>query len=126
MNSQPITDRIPEIEDGESLSVFDDPSLTQQVSRTERDGFDTLVGYYRCQFESGQQRAVLHAVIQPAMNQVPEVETIVVVGDNVRVRLTDIKVYGVRAEMVLSRPASSPMSVLVEVIATSPLTVGSQ
>jgi len=127
MNSQPSHDRTIETDEGvDTVSIFQDPGLMQQVSRTEQDGFDTLVGYFRCQFECGQQRAVLHVVIQPAMPNLPEVETMVVDAENVRVRLTDIKVYGVRAEIVLSQPAASRMSILVEVIAAAPITVGSQ
>jgi len=127
MNSQPSHDRTIETDEGvDTVSIFQDPGLMQQVSRTEQDGFDNLVGYFRCQFECGQQRAVLHVVIQPAMPNLPEVETMVVDAENVRVRLTDIKVYGVRAEIVLSQPAASRMSILVEVIAAAPITVGSQ
>ena len=127
MNPQPSHDRTIETDEGvDTVSIFQDPGLMQQVSRTEQDGFDTLVGYFRCQFECGQQRAVLHVVIQPAMPNLPEVETMVVDAENVRVRLTDIKVYGVRAEIVLSQPAASRMSILVEVIAAAPITVGSQ
>ena len=127
MNSQPSYDRAIETDEAvDIVSIFQDPGLMQQVSRTEQDGFDTLVGYFRCKFECGQQRAVLHVVIQPAMPSLPEVETMVVDAENVRVRLTDIKVYGLRAEIVLSQPAASGMSILIEVIAAAPMTVGSQ
>ncbi|MCH2182888.1 MAG: hypothetical protein MK108_12865 [Mariniblastus sp.] len=108
------------------MSILEDSGVMQQVSRTVQDGWDTLMGYYRCPFEGGQRRSILHVVFQPAMPSLPEVETMVLDVDNVRVRLTDIKVYGLRIEVVLSQPATSDMSVLIEVIAASPAAVGSQ
>lgn len=127
MNLQPLQNRDLGTGDRpEGVSILDDSGVMQQVSRTVQDGWDTVMGYYRCRFEQGQRRSVLHVVFQPAMPSLPEVETMVLDVDNVRVRLTDIKVYGLRVEVVLSQPATSDMSVLIEVIAASPAAVGSQ
>ena len=110
-------------DDLEGVSALKAPGFIQQINRAEQDGFDTLAGYFRCKFEPGQQRYTLHVMIQPAMPSVPEVETMALDLEQVRIRLTDCKVYGLRAEIVLSQPATQATSVLVEVIAASPLTV---
>ena len=110
-------------DDLEGVSALQDPGFIQQINRTEQDGYDTLAGYFRYKFEPGQQRYALHVMIEPAMQSIPEVETMVLDAEQVRVRMTDCKVYGLRAEIVLSQPAAEPISVLVEVIAASPLSV---
>ena len=127
MNLQPLQNR--DLESGErpdGISILEDTGVTQQVSRTVQDGWDTVMGYYRCSFEPGQRRSILHVAFQPAMPSTPEVETMVLDTDDARIRLTDSKVYGLRIEVVLSQPAASNMSVLIEVIATCPARVGSQ
>ncbi|MEE2825380.1 MAG: hypothetical protein VYE64_01995, partial [Planctomycetota bacterium] len=127
MNLQPLQNR--DLESGErpdGISILEDTGVTQQVSRTVQDGWDTVMGYYRCPFEPGQRRSIVHVAFQPAMPSTPEVETMVLDADDARIRLTDSKVYGLRIEVVLSQPAASNTSVLIEVIATCPARVGSQ
>lgn len=97
-----------------------DPGLVQQITRTQRDGMDQVVAYYRCRFESGQQRQALNVLIQPAMSIAPEVHVNVVDGHEARVRVTDIERYGLRAELVLAQTPDGPVQVLVEVLATAP------
>jgi len=127
MNLQPLQNRELEVDDGpEGVSILTDSGVMQQVSRTLQDGWDTVMGYYRCQFETGQRRSILHVVFQPAMPSLPEVEAMVLEVDHARVRLTDVKVYGLRVEVVLNEPAKADMDILVEVIAVSSAAVGSQ
>ncbi len=98
-----------------------DPDLVQHVVRTKRDGAETIVGYFRCEFAPGQQRHVLHVPFMPAMATVPAIEAMVTeessLPESVRVRVTDQQRFGGRMEIVLPEPAVSALSVLVEVIA---------
>ena len=127
MNLQPLQNC--DLESGErreAMSILEDTGVTQQVSRTVQDGWDTVMGYYRCSFEPGQRRSILHIAFQPAMPNTPEVETMVLDVDDARIRLTESKVFGLRIEVVLSQPATCNRSVLIEVIAACPVRVGSQ
>lgn len=127
MNLQPLQNC--DLESGErpeAMSILEDTGVTQQVSRTVQDGWDTVMGYYRCSFEPGQRRSILHVAFQPAMPHTPEVETMVLDADDARIRLTESKVFGLRIEVVLSQPATCNRSVLIEVIAACPVRVGSQ
>ena len=102
------------------LDPLQDPGLVQQFTRIQRDGTDQVIAYFRCQFESGQQRHALNLLIQPAMSTAPEVHIHVVDGPEARVRVTDLERYGLRAELVLAQTSDQAVQVLVEVLATSP------
>ena len=40
--------------------VLENRDLVQHVTRTRDAGIETIVGYFRVEFEPGQQRSVLH------------------------------------------------------------------
>ena len=100
-------------------SVIANPNLTQHLTRTVEDNVDTIVGYFRCRFDVGQQRYSLHFVVHPAFENKPDVEAIPLDIDEMRIRVTDCLTYGIRAELVLPKPATEPTQVLVEIIASA-------
>lgn len=100
--------------------MLEDPTILQQVTRTCREGVETLVGYFRCPLDAGQQRAVLHVPIEPVMAGSPAVEALVLEVEG-RVRATTCHPFGVRLEVVLDRPLEQAGSVVVEVVASHPV-----
>lgn len=98
--------------------VLDDPNLVQHLTRTQHDGHESIVAYFRIEFVPGQQRHVLHVPFSPPLSFVPEVQANATDEQEVRVRVTDRQKFGVRAEVILPVPANSSRRLLVEVIAT--------
>jgi len=107
-------------DDGESM--MSDPAVSQHIvraQRTESSGIaDTLTGSFRCRFEPTQTTYVLHVPIYPPMKSVPEVETICD-QENVVVRVTQTKKFGLRVELKRASDSSQSASILVEVTASS-------
>ena len=98
--------------------LLDDPGLVQHITRTERDGLQTIVAYFRIEFQPGQQRLVLHVPLVPALNVLPTVNAHATDHQDVRVRVTDRQKFGIRAEVILSAPAVTADKLLVELIAS--------
>lgn len=98
--------------------LLDDPSLIQHLIRTEQDGCQTIVGYFRVVLEPGQQRCVVHVPFSPPLSAVPQVEAHVLDDQDARVRVTDCQKYGLRVEVILPRPVDSERRVLLEIVAT--------
>lgn len=98
--------------------VLENQDLVQHVTRTSESGVDTIVGYFRIEFEPGQQRSVLHVPFAPPLKIVPQVDAHVTDHENVRVRVTDCQKFGVRTELILDQPSQSHLKILVEVVAT--------
>ena len=98
--------------------VLENQDLVQHVTRTQEAGVGTIVGYFRIEFEPGQQRSVLHIPFAPPLKIVPQVDAHVTDHDNVRVRVTDCQKFGVRTEVILDQASQSHQKILVEVIAT--------
>ena len=105
--------------DSEAVSgtIFEDSGISQQWTRRQAEGFDTLSGHFRCSFCEQQQRYALHIPLYPAMEQVPEVEAAVVDCESAKVRITDRQKFGLRLEVVLPVPSSESRKVLVELTA---------
>lgn len=131
-----MTEDLPVLDEEMILeSLFTDPSLFQhQVRRKTAEG-ECIACYQRVGFAVGQQTAVLHLPIEPGLATVPEVSGMVLpehllvdtssTGENAvardvvssaRVKFTDCKPYGVRAEVSLPQPLAFGCEVLVEVI----------
>lgn len=98
--------------------LLNDPALVQHVNRTESEGRQTVVGYFRVVFQPGQQRLVLHVPFSPPLAVIPQVEAHALDEQNVRVRITDSQKYGLRAEVILPNPVESERRFLVEVVAS--------
>ena len=96
-----------------------DPDLIQHIVRTNRDGVDTVVGYFRCHFSEGQQRHVLHCSFNPPFEQLPTIDAMVTCRDDVRARITDCQKFGTRIELIFREPCLEETKLLVEVIASS-------
>ena len=98
--------------------VLENQDLVQHVTRTQESGVNTIVGYFRIEFEPGQQRSVLHVPFAPPLKIVPQVDAHVTDHENVRVRVTDCQKFGIRTEIILDQASQSHQKILVEVIAT--------
>ncbi len=99
--------------------ILADPGLVQHIVRTRSEGRENIVGYFRCPFEAGQQRHILHVPFTPSLNSTPSIEALVTEASDVRIRVTDRQKYGARIEVILPVPSLNKQSLLVEVIATS-------
>lgn len=99
-------------------SMLCDPAVKQIIVRSENDGVDQLVGYYRCEFAPDEKRHILHVPIQPPMLEQPTVQAIGV-DDDIRVRVTDCQKFGVRLEILLNQVATESLGVVVEIILNS-------
>ncbi len=118
---QPAADDLEmDAELSEDFSEFD-PDLLQQVARIQRSDVDQLVGYYRVRFASGQKREVVHVLIHPPMESIPDVEANGLEAPPHRIRITDRERFGVRLEVVLDAAweQDQPGTFLVEVLATA-------
>ena len=97
--------------------LVSDSEVTQHVTRRHCDGVDSMTGYYRCDFEPSQERAVLHVPIHPPMASVPDMDTMLVEQvDSVRIRVTDRQKFGARLEIIRSTELDQSVSVMVEVM----------
>lgn len=96
----PLTSAINNGHDQSSIS--NPPSHTlpdhvdQTLSRYTLDGRDHLEACLRVRFEAGQQTAIVHLPIQPAMNFDPEVECELVGDSDTRITVDPAQPYGVR------------------------------
>ena len=97
-----------------------DPSVNQLMLRTEKDGVDQLVSYFRCEFQPGEKHFVLHVPVQPAMSEHPAVQAMGV-DEDLRIRTTKVEKFGVRLEAILDFVATEAKSMLIEVVLTSPV-----
>lgn len=89
--------------------------ITQKLVRSHKDDQETIVGMFRCDLDAGQTRYVLNVPIHPALDEVPEVETMVF-EDGIRTRITNREKFGVRLELVISNSEHQPKSVYVETV----------
>ena len=99
--------------------MLEDSSIIQQVTRSRSGDSETVVGYFRCDFAQGQQRAVLHVPFTPLLNEVPSVEAMIMDDVAGKVRVTDRQKFGLRLEVVTQTPVDTRCAVLIEVVATT-------
>ena len=100
--------------------LLSDPSVNRLTLRTEKDGVDQLVSYFRCEFQPGEKHFILHVPVQPAMSEHPAVQAMGV-DEDLRIRTTKVEKFGVRLEAILDVVTTETKSLLVEVVLTSPL-----
>ncbi|QDT56407.1 hypothetical protein Pan44_44610 [Caulifigura coniformis] len=77
--------------------------IDQTLSRYVAEGRDHLEACLRVRFEPGQQTAIVHLPIQPAMQFDPEVECEPLGSEDLRITVDPAQPYGVR--LVCRRPA---------------------
>lgn len=95
-----------------------DPSVNQLTLRTEKDGVDQLVSYFRCEFQPGEKCFVLHVPVQPPMSEHPTVQAMGV-DEDVRIRTTKVEKFGIRLEAILDVVTEETKNLLIEVVLTS-------
>ncbi len=94
--------------------------ITQKITRMQHAGTETIVGVFRCDFESGQNRYILNIPIHPALQCVPEVES-VVFEEGFRVRTTDCEKFGVRLELANAEISNESRTIFIETVITASL-----
>ena len=82
--------------------------VQQTLSRYLADGRDHLEACVRVRFEPGQQSAIVHLPIQPAMHSLPDVECEPVGKEDLRITADPIQPFGVR--LVCRRPAPATLA----------------
>ena len=106
--------------DGQSMMV--DPTISQHIVRSQKSESsvttDILTGRFRCKFEPRQTLYVLHIPIYPPMKSAPVVEAICDQEDVV-IRTTQAKKFGIRIELKRASDSSQSESVVMEVTASS-------
>ena len=90
--------------------------VQQTLSRYLAEGRDHLEACVRVRFEPGQQSAIIHLPIQPAMHSIPEVECEPVGDEDVRITADPIQPFGVRLVCRRPAPASLPGEAIVAVL----------
>jgi len=90
-------------EDSEAVAESLPDHIDQTLSRYVADGRDHLEACLRVRFEAGQQTAIVHLPIQPAMQFDPEVECEPLGSEDLRITVDPAQPYGVR--LVCRRPA---------------------
>ena len=122
VDGETFDDQAVEMVDSEQIvnHLLADPEVTQHVTRRSCDGVDSIIGYYRCQFDPTQERTVLHVPLHPPMVSVPDVDAMFVEqADSFRIRVTDRQKFGARLEIIRSAGHDQASSVMVEVILTA-------
>ena len=99
--------------------VMANPGVKQHTVWLEGDGVEELVVYRRVDVLPEQQRVVIHIPVEPALQEIPRVESNLLSDQDGRIRITDIQKFGVRLEVVLSAPAPGNTSILLETTISS-------
>ncbi len=99
--------------------ILDNPAMTQYWQRYEIEGQDAISAFYRCGFLEGQQRYILNVPFHPPFQKIPNVSAALVDDTSGRVRITHQQKFGARIEIVLSQPATTAHSCLLEFTAES-------
>ncbi len=129
LNDKTPADSVPEsltlmtdsaVDDPEGPSSLSLPDHFQQTSsRYIADGRDCLEACLRVRFEPGQQTAIVHVPIQPAMPCDPEVECEPAGGDEVRVTVDPAQPYGIRLVCRRSSPCADAGESIIAVLISS-------
>ena len=98
--------------------MLEDENLVQHVTRTKESGSQSVVGYFRVEFEPSQQRQILHVPFAPPLKVVPKVDAHATDHQDVRIRITDCQKFGIRVEIILGKPSTVLTNRLIEIVAT--------
>ena len=91
--------------------------LIQHTTRHVVADGEVATGYFRCHFQPGQQRAVIHFNFTPPLACLPDISATLMDDVSARIRVTDCQRYGTRVEVVLDQPVVAPCKALVEIVA---------
>ncbi|MDE0935046.1 MAG: hypothetical protein OSA89_03960 [Mariniblastus sp.] len=98
--------------------ILETPGLFQHVTRSDQEGLETVVGYFRIDFEPNSQRHILHIPFSPPFKTIPQVETNTLGEQEARIRITDRQKFGLRMEVILPQTADSSQHMIIETIAS--------
>ncbi len=99
---------------GAASSEVDETATQWLVRRREPNGGETIEGWVRVPFESGQRHANAHLALCPALANVPVCYAEPSDGPPCQVKVGQVLPYGVRLEIKLDESAEEPREVLVE------------
>ncbi len=97
-----------------ATSEVDESATQWLVRRREPAGGETIEGWVRVPFESGQRHANAHLAICPALAAAPACYAEPSDGPPCQVKVGQVLPYGVRLEIKLDETADEPCEVLVE------------
>lgn len=112
-------------EAGESAETGDpdcfEEDIRRQVTLTrDAEGYETISGVVREDFESEQRSIVSHVMFQPPLLQSPHVEAHVIEGPSATIKATRVEKFGVRFEIRLEKPSDRDATVAYEFIGRHP------
>lgn len=113
---EPLDLELSEEDEEESVNLFDDPAVTQQVIRSSIGDEEFVNFTVRATIPEKAERQVIHLPIWPALDEVPKVDAFVVSGTEARIRLGQAQRFGIRIELVKTTPLFETTETLVEVI----------
>jgi hypothetical protein len=98
-----------------------DADVTQQWVRSRAaDGSESLAGWLRLTFSSGQRQATAHLAFCPPFTQAPTLDVNQADGPPARVKTAQLLPYGARLEVKLAAPADQPSVIRLQFSARSP------
>lgn len=100
--------------------MVQDHSATMQLARWSTDGNDVLTALLRCRFEPNQTTQSIHLPIWPFFQAIPETYVELVDGPASIVGVGEAKPFGLRIDLRLEQATDRPISLLVELSASSP------
>ncbi|MDA7861790.1 hypothetical protein N9B31_02715 [Mariniblastus sp.] len=98
--------------------ILETPGLFQHVTRSDHEGLETVVGYFRIDFEPNCQRHILHVPFSPPFKTIPQVDTNTLGEQEARIRITDRQKFGLRMEIILPQTSDSSQHMIIETIAS--------
>ncbi len=98
--------------------ILETPGLFQHVTRSDHEGLETVVGYFRVDFEPNSQRHILHVPFSPPFKTLPQVDTNTLGEQDARIRITDVQKFGLRMEVILPQMTNSSQHMIIETIAS--------
>ncbi len=98
--------------------ILETPGLFQHVTRSDQEGLETVVGYFRIDFEPNSQRHILHVPFSPPLKTIPQVDTNTLGEQEARIRITDRQKFGLRMEVILPHITDSSQQMIIETIAS--------
>ena len=100
---------------------FNDESVFQSIVRTADETHEHLAAYFKVAFKSGQKTNVVHLNFWPLFQDRPEIVTRLLGSLAGNCRITQQEKFGARIEVSLSHRPEQDIDVVMELLATAPV-----
>ncbi len=92
--------------------------VSQQITRGSDDGGrESVSGFLRAEFEAGQRSESVHVSFCPPLSAMPTVHVDHVSGPSATLKPADIRIYGLRIDLRLPKPAPDACSIVIHFFA---------